>query len=178
MRVTAVAALVGIALAGAVSLVADAAPGPGAERRAAAFARATCMAAMEDPAKVERIAKDRGWTQLADRSSEQPSFMTVIGTWRIAQDDRSYLVSIATSRNHGRPQNICTVVFESSELARAGFFAAMSDGWDLATITDIASPEWRNEMHTVRSARPLDLVLQMTSTPGGFVVSMTLLGTM
>jgi hypothetical protein len=136
------------------------------------------MAAMEDPAKVERMAKDRGWTQLADRSSEQPSFMTVIGIWRAGQDDRSYLVSVATSRRHGRPQSICTVVLEDSTLARAGFFAAMSDGWDLATIADIASPQWRNEMHTVRSARPLDLVLQMTSTPDGIIVSMTLLGTM
>ena len=178
MRITAVAALVGIALAGAVALVADAASGPRAERRAAAFARATCMAAMEDPAKVERMAKDRAWTQLTDRSSEQPGFMTVIGTWRAGQDDRSYLVSVATSRKHGRPQNICTVVLEDSTLARAAFFAAMSDGWDLATIADVASPELHHEMLTVRSARPLDLVLQMTSSPDGIVMSMTLLGTM
>jgi hypothetical protein len=158
--------------------VADAAPGPSAEQRAAELVRATCMAAMEDPAKVERMAKVRGWTQLADRSSRQPSFMTVIGTWRAGQDDRSYLVSVAASRKHGRPQNICTVVLEGSTLARASFLAAMSDGWDLATVADIASPEWHTDMYAVRNARPLDLVLQMTSTPDGIVVSMTLLGTM
>jgi hypothetical protein len=38
--------------------------------------------------------------------------MTVIGTWRANADDDSMLVSVATSVSSGRPQNICTIVFE------------------------------------------------------------------
>jgi hypothetical protein len=135
------------------------------------------MPALEDPARLETMADERGWPRFIDRSSPQPNFMTVIGTWRADRDGQSLLVSVATSKKHGRSQTICSVVFEEAKPIRSGFIAAMSAGWELDTTVDYSS-EYRHEMYAVRKAGPKDLVLEMTSTLEGQVLSMTLLGAM
>jgi hypothetical protein len=129
MRALWTAVLVGLALAGA-ALSFHSAPGSSAERPTAEFVRATCMPALEDPARLERMADERGWPRFIDRSSRQPNFMTVIGTGRANQGGQSLLVSVATSEKHGRPQNICSVVFEDAKPIRAGFVTAMLAGWE------------------------------------------------
>jgi len=176
MRVTAAAVLAGLAVASAVLVLGAVGASPSADERMAAFVRKTCMAGLKDPANVERIAEAADWPRFLDRSSPQESFMTVIGTWRASVDDGTVLVSVATSDNRGRPQNLCAIVFEEAKPNRAGFLAAVSAGWALDTVMD-SSSSLRHEMYSVRNAQPGDLVLQMNSTQDGLVVSMTLLGT-
>ena len=177
MRRLAAAMLAGAALAGAVSLAAGAGPVAGGEERTAEFVRETCLAALDDPANLERIAEARDWPRFIDRSSAQPSFMTVIGTWRATADDDSMLISVATSVSGGRPQTICTIVFEDTPPSRAGFLRALTNGWRLDTIIDSSSPQLRNEMYAVRPPQAADMTLQISSTGDGGVMSTTLLAT-
>jgi len=134
------------------------------------------MAALDDPANLERIATAGNWPRFIDRSSPQLSFMTVIGTWRANVVDGSMLVSVATSVSRGRPQTICTIVFEDAKPSRARFLPALTAGWRLDAIMD-SSSALRTEMYAVRAERAADMTLQMTSTRDVDVVSTTLLAT-
>jgi len=177
MRVGIASALAGAGLLGIAVLVAYALTPDSAGQRAADFVRTVCIAAINDPAAVERMAKDQNWTVLTDRSSQDVPWATMIGTWRVARDDQAYLVSVATSHVRHGPQNICSVVFPESKLARAGFFSAISAAWDLEVRIDSTSA-FRNEMYTINKVWPKDLVLQMTSSSDGILMSMTLLASL
>jgi hypothetical protein len=73
--------------------------------------------------------------------------MTVMGTWRTNADgDNPMLVSGATSVSGGRPQTICTIVFEDTR----------------PTVPFMGpSASLRTKMHEVRAARATDMTLQM-----------------
>jgi hypothetical protein len=172
MRAMALAALAGLAL---VSAVGPSGGESSRDTRMAEFVRKTCTAGLQEPANVERIAAAGGWPRFADRASPQADFMTVIGTWRATLGDDTVLVSIGTSESGGRPQTLCTVVFEDAKPRRAAFLPVVAAGWTLDTIMD-SSARLRHEMYAVRNASAIDLVLQM-DTDEGLVVSVTLLGT-
>jgi len=174
MRAIIAASLAGVALA-AAWLAADASATTTAEQRAAGFVRTACLAAIKDPAGLERMAKDHDWTRLARRSTDQPGAMTVIGTWEASQDGQVYLVTVATSRTRNGSQNICSVMFQNSRLTRSGFFAALTDGWTLTPRFDVKDADLRDEMYSVANVWPNELVLQMSSTGDGTVMGITLL---
>ena len=173
MRMLAAAVLAGVLLGSAGA----AGPPTRADEHTAEFVRKTCMAALDDPANLERIAAAGAWPRFLDRSSPQPTFMTVIGTWRATAGDNSMLVSVATSVSRSRPQNICTVVFEETRPSRARFLPALTAGWRLDTIIDSSSATLRNEMYEVRAVPAAEMTLQMSSTGDGDVLATTLLAT-
>jgi hypothetical protein len=177
MRAT-ITALAAVAVAAAVWLAADAAAPTVAEQHAADFVRSTCVAAIKDPAALERVAQDRGWTRLATGLASPAEPIALIGTWQASADGEVYVVSVATSRVHGRGQNLCSVAFKDSKLARAGFFAALTDGWTLAPRFDLTDADSRDEMYSVAGVWPNELLLQMLSARDGAVTSMTLLASL
>lgn len=139
-------------------------------KSAAEFSLNTCLAAMDDPAKVEAIAREHNWN--AKPVGNSPG-MKSQSFWEVLQGEDRFIVMIATMVvEKVPPLNVCSVFFPGRSLNRDEFFNLISASVELTFLRDNTQPRSRSETYEIKSDRTNQLMLTIMSQIDG-----TLMGT-
>jgi len=159
-----------VGLAAAFALAASA-PALADSKSAAEFALKTCLAAMDDLATVEAIARGHNWTakSIADARGMKSQSM-----WEGVQGEDRFIVMIGTMAVEKIPPlNMCSVFFPGRNLNRDEFFNLISASVELTFLRENTRPQSRIETYEIKSDRTNKLMLNIMSQSDG-----TLMGTM
>ena len=116
-------------------------------KSAAEFALNTCLAAMDDPAKVEAIAREHDWTTVPLETLREKArgTMSSLSAWEVMQGEDRFLVSVGTMMLTS-PLNYCSVAFPGKNVAsekkvnRDEFFDVISASAKVTLIRENKSP--------------------------------------
>ena len=161
-----------LALAAASALAASA-PALADSKSAAAFVLETCLAAMDDLAKVVLVARENNWIAKSSANAAATSkFIKSRSMWEVAKGEDRFTVMIWTMLlgESVTPLNVCTVMFPGKNVNREEFFNLISASAELTFMSDTRYPQMRGEMYEIKSDRPNKLVLNMMSQTDGTLI--------
>jgi hypothetical protein len=161
--------LIDLALAAAFASN-PAAPALADSKSAAEFALTTCLAATDDPAKVEAIAREHNWTA----QSGPKTGIIADSAWELVQGEDRFLVVIATI-TLTPPLNFCSVAFLSKNVNRDEFFNVISASAELTFIRDRTTPRSLAQTYEIKSDRRNQLMLTILSTSDGIVMGLDIM---
>ncbi len=162
--------IVDLALAAACALAASA-PALADSKAAAEFALKTCLAAVEDPTKVEAMAREHNWTT---KSLPNATSLMSQSVWEVVQGEDRFHVTIGTMLFEKTPPlNFCSVFFLSRNVNRDEFFNLISASAESTFLRDNTRPRSRVETYEIKSDGTNKLILTIMSQTDG-----TLMGTM
>jgi hypothetical protein len=157
----------------ATSALAASAPALADSKSAAAFVLETCLAAMDDLAKVELVARENNWTAKSSANAAATSkFIKSRSMWEVANGEDRFTVMIWTMLlgESVAPLNVCMVMFPGKNVNREEFFNLISASAELTFMSDTRFPQKRGEMYEIKSDRPNKLVLNMMSQTDGTLI--------
>jgi hypothetical protein len=163
--------LIDLALAAALAST-PAAPALADSKSAAEFALNTCLAAMDDPARVEAIAREHNWTT---QSLQNPTGIMSQSVWEVVQGEDRFLVSIGTM-TLTQPLNYCSVAFPGKNVIpgkkvnRDEFFNVIAASAEVTFIRDNKTPRSLAQTYEIKSDRVNQLMLTILSTTDGAVM--------
>jgi hypothetical protein len=147
-------------------------------KSSAEFTLRTCLAAMDDLAKVEAIARKNNWTAKTPPNSAALRNVTSRSMWEVMEGEDNFTVTIWTSHIGENlnlpPQNVCWVMFPGNILNREEFFNLISASVELMFISDTRFPQARSELYEVKSDRITKLGLSIMSRSDGTLMSASL----
>jgi hypothetical protein len=149
-----------------------AAPVPADSKSAAEFALNTCLAAIDDPAKVEAIAREHNWTT---QSPQNPTGIMSQSIWEVVQGEDEFLVSIGTA-TLSQPLNYCSIAFlgqnmlPSKKVNRDEFFNVISASAEVTFIREAKTLQSLQQVYEIKSDRINKLMLTILSTTDDFVI--------
>jgi hypothetical protein len=144
-------------------------------KSAADFTLTTCLAAMDDLAKVEVMARDNKWTEGTPPPlpAVMSKFVKSLSGWGVMQGENNFFVMIWVSVS-GQPLlpplKVCSVSFDKN-VKREDFFNSISASVVLTLMTDARLPQKRFEVYEIKSDRPNKLKLGIQSQNEGTVIS-------
>jgi hypothetical protein len=162
---------IALALAAAFAST-PASPALADSKSVAAFALNTCLAAMDDPAKVEAIAREHNWT---NHSLPNPTGVMSPSVWEVVQGEDRFLVSVGTMM-FNPPLNYCSVMFPGKNVApdkkvnRDEFFSVISASAEVTLIRENKRPQSLMQNYEIKSDRVNRLMLTILSTSDGIVM--------
>jgi hypothetical protein len=143
-------------------------------KSAAEFTLTTCLAAMDDLAKVEVMARENNWTNKTPTLSAALSkTMTSRSLWEVMQGENKFTVVIWI--NAANLLKSCDVAFPVKNVKREEFLNSIVASMELTLMADERLAERRFEVYEIRSDRTprlrLNIVSQNDGTVGSAIVS-------
>jgi hypothetical protein len=154
--------LIDLALAAAFTSTL-AAPALADSKSAGEFALNTCLAAMDDIAKVKGMARERNWTTHA---LPDVGGMMSRSAWDVMQDDDRFFVTVGTMMLTP-PLNSCIVLFPSKNVKRDDFFNAIAASAELTFLRDSKTARSLVQTYEIKSDRTNKLMLTIISASDG-----------
>jgi hypothetical protein len=153
--------IVSMALVAALGLTASV-PALADSKSAAEFTLTTCLAAMDDPAKVEVMARENNWTnKTLPIPAALSKFINSKSTWEVMQGDNKFTVTIFV--NAPDSLKVCDVAFPVKNVKREEFFNSISASVALTFMADARFPQRRFEVYEIKSDRTNKLRLNIQS---------------
>src|SRR5215831_3629034 len=121
----------------------------------AEFALNTCLAAMDNPAKVEAIAREHNWS---NHPLPNPTGIMSPLVWEVVQGEDRFLVSVGTMMLTP-PLNYCSVMFPGKNIAphkkinRDEFFSVISASAEVTLIRENKRPQSLMQNYEIKSDR-------------------------
>jgi PDZ domain len=143
-------------------------------KSSAEFTLATCLAAMDDLARVEVLAKENNWADKTPANSAAMSkFLKSQSTWEVTQGEDKFIVAtgVYQSGENSPARNVCTVLFPGKNVNREEFFNLISTSVELTFKSDTRFPQTRGELYGIKSDRTDGLGLYITSRSDGTLIS-------
>jgi hypothetical protein len=147
-------------------------------KSSAEFTLATCLAAMDDLAKVEVLAKESNWTDRTPANSVAGNkFMKSLSMWEVVQGDDKFNLQIWVNQIGNLPPiNVCAVLFADRNVKREEFLNFISASVELTFNPDASHPQ--RELYEIkiqgRSANRLGLNITISSRSDGTLMSVIL----
>lgn len=158
------------------SVPASADPSPAAE-----YAVTTCRSILEDPAKVEAVAKEQNWTAKPNpppRAGLNTNGLKVTSSWVASRGDDKFMIEIASGPVPGTigDSNVCTFTFPGAKLPRSDFFGVLSAALQLKLLLTATLAQGQTmEMFEIKTSWPAKQMLQLVSLTDGNVVGMNMM---
>ena len=149
-----------------------AAPALADSKSSAEFMLTTCLAAMDDLAKVEAIAGKNNWTvRTSPISAAMSKFVTSKSMWEVTEaEDQFYVMTWMSHIGENLPpRKVCSVMFRGNNVNREEFFNFVSASVELTFMSDTRFPQTRSETYGVKSDRTTKLMLGITSRSDGIL---------
>ena len=127
---------------------------------------------MDDPAKVEAIAREHNWTTVALEETlreKARGIMSSLSAWEVMQGEDRFLVSVSTMM-FTPPLNFCSVSFLSKNVNRDEFFNVISASAEVTLIRENKRPRGLMQNYEIKSDRGNRLMLTILSTSDGTVM--------
>jgi hypothetical protein len=138
---------------------------------AAEFTLTTCLAAMDDLAKVELMARENNWTNKTPPISAALSkFINSQSIWEVMQGESKFIVMIWVNVS-GPPLKVCAASFPGKNVKRDDFFNSISASLELTFMADTRFPQRRSEAYEIKSDRTNKLVLNIMSQSDGTLIN-------
>jgi len=148
----------------------DRAPALADSKSSAEFTLTTCLAAMDDLAKVEVMARENNWTNKTPPiSAAMSKIANSISTWEVTQGDDKFTVTIWVDVS-GPPRKVCAVHFPG-KVQREDFLNLISASVELTFMSDTRFPQRRSEAYEINSDRTNKLVLNIMSQSEGTLMN-------
>jgi hypothetical protein len=137
----------------------------------AEFTLTTCLAAMNDPAKVELMARENNWTnKTAPVSAAMSKIMKSESSWEVMQGEKKFTL-IIWAHASGPPLKECALSFLGTNVKRDDFFNSIAASAELTFVVDSRFPQRRSESYEIKSDLPNKLMLTIMSRSDGTVFS-------
>ena len=140
----------------------------------AEFTLTTCLAAMDDLAKVEVMARENNWTNKTPPiSAAMSKIANSISMWEVTQGDDKFTVTIWVGIGAGPPRKVCAVHFPG-KVKREDFLNLISASVELTFMSDTRFPQRRSETYEIkrnRSDRTNKLMLYIMSQSDGTLMN-------
>jgi tetratricopeptide (TPR) repeat protein len=151
----------------------DRAPALADSKSSAEFTLTTCLAAMDDLAKVEVMARENNWTNKTPPISAAISkIANSLSTWEVTQGDDKFTVTIWVDVS-GTPRKVCAAHFPG-KVKREDFLNLISASVELTFMSDTRFPQRRSETYEIkrnRSDRTNKLMLSIMSQSDGTLMN-------
>jgi len=151
----------------------DRTPALADSKSSAEFTLTTCLAAMDDLAKVEVMARENNWTNKTPPiSAAMSKIANSLSTWEVTQGDDKFTVTIWVDVS-GPPLNVCAVHFPG-KVKREDFLNLISASVELTFMSDTRFPQRRSETYEIkrnRSDRTNKLMLYIMSQSDGTLMN-------
>jgi hypothetical protein len=136
---------------------------------AAAFVQETCVAHIDDLSKLDDLAKEKGWQQIANLGGNVTGAQFNSTGYQAKEGDQSYMLTIV-SIGQGKA---CAVTFKGDQdVKRDEFFNAISAGVELKLVPGMTVA--RNGAHVdtyeIQSDQPKKKILQLSWGESGNVL--------
>jgi hypothetical protein len=136
-------------------------------KSAAEFTLTTCLAAMDDLAKVEVMARENNWTvKTLPIAATLSKFINSRSRWEVMQGENKFIVTIWV-RVSDSPLKVCEVSFPGKNVKREDFFNSISASVELTFMADTRFPQSRSEAYEIKSDRTNKLMLNIQSQNDG-----------
>ena len=141
--------------------VAASVPALADSKSAAEFTLTTCLAAMDDLAKVEGMARENNWTnKTLPIPAALSKFINSQSTWEVMQGDNKFTMTIFVNSDSLK---VCDVAFPVKNVKREEFFNSISASVELTFMADARLPQRRFEVYEIKSDRTNKLRLNIQS---------------
>jgi hypothetical protein len=144
----------------------------------AKFTLATCLAAMDDLARVKVLAKENNWTDKTPANSAPGGeFMKSLSMWEVMQGEDTLTLQIWVNQFENIPPlNVCGVLFAGKNVKREDFFNFLSASVELTFKPDASFPQrelYEIKIHGRRppAANSLGLYITISSQRDGTLMS-------
>jgi hypothetical protein len=168
--------IIDLALAAAATVAASA-PAFADSKSSAEFMLTTCLAAMDELAKVEVIAQENNWTTKTPANGAAMSkFVKSVSIWEVMQGEDKFTVAILVTQmgENIPPRTVCSVLFPSKNVKREEFFNWISASVELT----FRFSRHGGELYELKSDRTNKLMLAIQSQSDGTVTGAVLEATL
>jgi hypothetical protein len=120
-------------------------------KSSAEFTLATCLAAMDDLASVEVLAKKNNWTDKTPANSAAGGkFTKSLSMWEVKQGEDKFDLQIWVNQFENLPPlNVCAVLFADKNMKREEFFNFISASVGLTFKPDASRPQ--SELYEIKA---------------------------